>query len=284
MRFILSKFASCGLFFIVFLLLFSSCGRKEKEVIARVYNQTLTVEDLQDRIPVFDKNADSILIRKQYIDAWILRQILLFEAEEFLSGKEKDFEKEIEEYRQTLTIYAYENKQVNHLLDKNVSDREITRYYEMHKTNFKLRQPIVMINYLKFPVGSQKIEAAKKLLFAAQRTEQEMKKLKDISAHHATNAYLLDDWLLLDDILKEIPMEKERPLFEKNQTFQITDSLNVYLIKILDFKINEGYSPLNIERDNIVKSILQQRRVVLLDSLRKTALNKVKESGEILLY
>ncbi|MDR1180371.1 MAG: hypothetical protein LBL13_00110 [Bacteroidales bacterium] len=269
---------------VLLLFLFSTCGRQEKDVIARVYDQTLTIEDLQDRIPVFDKDIDSILIRQQYIDAWVLRQVLFSEAEKNLSGKEKDFKKEIEEYRQILTVYAYENKLVNELLNKTVSDKEITQYYESHKSNFNLRQPIIKINYLKFPVGSRKIETAKKHLFTPNRTEQDLKKLKEITASHTENSYLLDDWLLLDDILKEIPMKTEKPSFDKNQTLEITDSLNVYLIKILDFKINEGYSPLNIERENIIKSILQQRRITLLDSLRKASVNKVRESGEILLY
>jgi hypothetical protein len=285
MYFILSKLTLYRLFLCLFvcLFVFVSCGRRKKDVIARVHDHVLTVEDLREKIPVFDDSADSILIRQQYIDSWILEKILLDEAEKFLSSKEKNFEQEIEEYQQMLTIHAYENKLVNELLDKNVSDREIAGYYEAHKNNFKLRQPIVKINYMKLPLGSQQINVAKKLLFTANRTEAELKKLKQITANHADNAYLLDDWLLLDDILKEIPVEKERT-FEKNQTLEIADSVNVYLVRILDFRINEGYSPLNIERENIIKSILQRRRMRMLDSLRKEAVNKVRESGEILLY
>ncbi|MDR2410213.1 MAG: hypothetical protein LBE13_19175 [Bacteroidales bacterium] len=266
------------------LFLFFSCTRQEKDVIAQVYDHVLTVDDLQEMIPVFDKTVDSVLVRQQYIDTWVLQKVLLHEAEKNLSRKEKDFDKEIEEYKQSLTIHAYENKQINKLMDNTVSDKEISQYYEMHKSNFKLRQPVVKINYLKFPLGSQQINTAKKLLFSPNRTEQDLNKLKDIIANHANNAYLLDDWLLFDDILKEIPMDKEKQSFEKNQTLEITDSLNVYLIKILDFKINEGYSPLNIERENIIKSILYQRRVVLLNSLREERVNKARETGEILLY
>ncbi len=265
------------------LLLFSSCRNKEKDVVARVYDHVLTMEDLQNMIPVFDKNTDSIIIRQQYIDAWIVQKVLLHEAEKALSRREKKFDKEIEEYRQTLMVYTYENKRVNQLLNKDVSDEEIVAYYEAHKNNFKLRQPIVKINYLKFPIGSPKIDAARKLLFKPDRSEQEMEKLKNISTEHAKNVYLLDDWLLFDDILKEIPIGKEKQSFEKNQVLEISDSLNIYLIKILDFKINEGYSPINIEKENITKSILRQRRIQILNSLRENVVEKAKESGEILL-
>ena len=120
------------------------------------------------------------------------------------------------------------------------------------------------------------------MLFSANRTEQELKKLKNISANHAVNSYLSDDWLLYEDILKEIPIGKGKQSFEKNQTLEISDNLNIYLIKILDFKINKGYSPVNIEKENIVKSILQQRRIQILESFREEAINKAKTSGEVL--
>ncbi|MDR1878905.1 MAG: hypothetical protein LBQ64_05005, partial [Bacteroidales bacterium] len=57
---------------------------------------------------------------------------------------------------------------------------------------------------------------------------------------------------------------------------------SVYLIRILDFKMNEGYSPLSIEKESIVRRILQQRRVKILLSLRENAVVKARETGEIL--
>ena len=269
-------------FFVVLFVVFSSCQNKEDEVVARVYDHVLTMEDLRNMIPVFAQNRDSIIIKQQYIDAWIAQKVLLHESKKVLSRKEKKFDKEIEEYRQALMVYAYENKRVTELLNKDISDEEIKQYYEKHKSNFKLRQPIIKINYLKLPIKSPQIEGAKKLLFKSDRTEQELKKLRNLATNHAVNSYLLNDWLLYDDILKEIPIGKEKRSFDKNQTLEISDNSNVYLIKVLDFKISEGYSPINIERENIVKSILQQRRIEILQSLRESAVNKAKESGDIL--
>jgi hypothetical protein len=46
--------------------------------------------------------------------------------------------------------------------------------------------------------------------------------------------------------------------------------------------MNEGYSPLSIEKESIVRRILQQRRVKILLSLRENAVVKARETGEIL--
>ena len=277
------SFVGCCLI-VLFSFLSFGCSQQGDNVVARVYDKTLTVEDLQKMIPVFNDNADSVVVRQQYIDSWIARQALLHEAENYLSRKDKQFDEEIENYKQSLLIYAYENKKVEELLDKKVTDEQILQYYEENKTNFKLRQPIVKINYLKFSIGTPQINGAKALLFKSDRTEQESEKMKKLAMGAATNIYLSDDWLLYDDILKEVPLEKEKRLPEKNQTFELSDSSYVYLVKILDFQINEGYSPVNIERENIIKSILQQRRMNIATSLRQDVVNKAKESGELFLY
>jgi len=242
------------------------------------------VEDLRKMIPVFDNNTDSVVVRQQYIDSWVARQALLHEAENYLSKKDKQLDEDVENYRQSLMIFAYENKKVEELLDKKVTDEQIIQYYENNKTNFKLRQPIVKINYLKFPMGAPQINGAKVLLFKPDRTEQDLEKIKKLTLGAATNIYLSDDWLLYDDILKEVPLEKEKRHPEKNQTFELSDSSYVYLVKILDFQINEGYSPVSIERENIIKSILQQRRMEIVTSLRQDVVNKAKESGELFLH
>ena len=279
MRLIFGK--SFILLFVVCLL--SACYQQPKDVVVQVYDYTLTQEDLQQMIPVFDERSDSVVVRQEYIDAWIAKQALLHEAENYLSKKDLKFDKEVEEYRQSLVIYAYESKRTEELLNKEVRDEEINQYYEQHKNNFKLRQPIVKINYLKFPLGSAVVKSAKPLLFKQDRTEDELKKLENIISGYAANVYLSDDWLLFEDILKEIPLDNEK-LPSKGQTFEISDSLNTYLIQILDFQINEGYSPVNIEKENIINSILQQRRMKILISLREEAVKKAQETGELLLY
>ena len=267
----------------IIVCLLTSCNQTTENVVVEVYNHALTREDLQEMIPAFDQSSDSVVVRQEYIEAWITKQALLHEAENYLPSKEKKFDKEVEEYRQSLIIYAYETKRTEELLNKNVTDEEINQYYEEHKNNFKLRQPIVKINYLKFPFNSPQIKTAKTLLFKSDRSENELNKLENLISGHATNIYLSDDWLLFDDILKEIPLEKEKQI-SAGQTFEISDSVNTYLIRVLDFKINEGYSPLNIEKESIINSILQQRRMKILISLRENAVKKARETGELLLY
>jgi len=55
----------------------------------------------------------------------------------------------------------------------------------------------------------------------------------------------------------------------------------VYLVKIIDFKINEAYSPLSVEKENIKNIILNQRRQALLKKIRLDALKKAQKERAI---
>ncbi len=271
------------LVFICFLLCVS-CLRSNEKVIAFVYDETLTYADLEELIPDFNTQSDSVVIPPYYIDAWVQKQVLLHEAKKTLSREEKNFDKELEAYRESLLIFAYENKKVETLLNKEVSDNEIRQYYEQHKLDFEMRKNIVKVNYIKLSLNFKQLALARHLMFAQQLSLQDKKKLENIANNDAENMYFENDWLLFDDILKEIPINtyKQEQYLHNNRNIELSDSNSVYLVKIIDFKINEAYSPLSIEKENIKNIILNQRKQVLLKKIRLEALEKAQKQRAII--
>jgi hypothetical protein len=271
--------------FLGIVLVFSSCGR-EKQIAAHVYDKKLTREELQDMIPIFDPSADSVEIQQQYIDAWIVRQVMLHEAEQNLSFNEKKFDKQLQEYREALLIDAYENKRIKQLLDTVVSPKEIMDYYTANKQYFAAKKAIVKVNYIKLPLNFPQLEAVKKILFKNERSQQETEKLNAVCKSAALNFYMSNDWLLFDDILKEIPIAtySNNELFlEKNKTLELKDASEVYLVNFLSYKMDEKTVPEEADKELIIRSILQQRKIELLKTLRKNAVRKAEEAGEVLL-
>jgi len=262
----------------------SSCNR-EKQIIVHVYDKQLTLGELQEAIPLYDENADSVALNQQYIDSWIERQVMLHNAEEHLSFSEKKFDRQMREYKEALLIDAYESKKVRQLLDTVVSNKEILEYYTENKMYFTTKKAIVKVNYIKLPPNFSQLEAVKKILFKNDRTVQEQGKLNSLCENTALNMYMSDDWLLFDDILKEIPIStyNNTELFlEKNKTLEIKDTLGIYLVNFLNFKMDEEDTPRDADRETIVRSILHQRKIEILKTIRKEAIRKAKESGEVL--
>ncbi len=270
-------------FFICSLSLFIACNRTHEKVIASVYDETLTISDLQAMVPDFDLQSDSIEIQSHYIDTWIQKQVLLQEAKEYLSRKEQNFDQELKEYYQSLLIFAYENKKTNDLLKKEISENELRQYYEDHKTEFEMRKNIVKINYIKFPIDFKQAETAKKLLFLDNRSEKDQKKLENLCNNFAQNMYMKNKWLLFEDILKEIPINayNQEHYLQQNRNIELRDTSSIYLIKIIDFKINETYFPFDVVKDNIKEIMLNHRRQELLKQIRKEAFEKAKKQHAI---
>ena len=133
----------------VVLLVFCACNRNDNNaIVADVYNWKLTTEDLQEMVPLFDKEADSVEILQQYIDSWVVRQVMLHEAKENLSRKEKNFAQQVKEYKEDLLINAYENKMLRQLLDTVVSDEEITMYIGSDSTILDVNRTLIVRSIL----------------------------------------------------------------------------------------------------------------------------------------
>ncbi|MCR5554200.1 MAG: hypothetical protein K6F29_01545 [Bacteroidales bacterium] len=277
------RFFRKSLIIILLLTTIIACHRKPSVVVS-VYDKSLTVEDLQNMLPAYSDAEDSALVTQQFINAWIEQQVMYHEAKTKLSVKEMDFSKEIEDYTQMLAIHTYENKYVNAKITRaSISEEEIENYYKSHLSDFQLKQNIIKVNFVKFPIDHPQIEPSKNLLFK-QRSQAEDAKLEQLVNQYAYNFYLKNNWLLFEDIIKEIPIRNysEEQFSAQKRHLVMNDSTYTYLVNIIDFKVSEGISPLSMVKEKIIDILLQQKRMSALKDLRSKAMGKAKNKGEIL--
>jgi hypothetical protein len=262
----------------------TACSHPEDKTVVRVYDAVLNVSDIEQMQADFSKDSETMEIRPETVSAWVEKQVMVHAAKAALTKAERNFDRELKEYYETLLVDAYENKEVEKRLDRNVSEKEIRDYYAAHKADFEMHKTIVRINYVKFPLGFPDIGTVRTLLLkGSERTKAEQEKLERICYGQAENMYLENNWVVFDDILKEIPLEadNQQQYLQKNRSAEVTDSTSVYLVFFADYKINETYSPLEIERERIRNRLLDMRRVELLKKIRENALEKARKEHEI---
>ncbi len=109
---------------------------------------------MEGLIPPGTASADSISLIKNYISSWVEQQLFLDQAEKKLTNAEMDFSKQIEDFKNSLSIYAFEKKILNEKLDTTVTDKQIEEYYSNHQDNFELRSNIVKVNFVKLMLNS----------------------------------------------------------------------------------------------------------------------------------
>lgn len=240
------------------------------------------MDDLQHIVPPGTSPADSVLMIRRYIEKWTQQQVLLQEANRSLStAKKKSFEKQLQDYLQSLMIYAWENQQVAEKLDTLVVDQEMMAFYEKNKESFQLRESIVRVQYVKIPKSSDS-ENISQLMSAGD--EQSLKQLEDYCLEHAAS-YLLDgeSWLIFNDLRREVPVQADDPesFLRMNKVVELSDEYYRYYLHIMDYKLKGGTSPLAFERGNIRSIIINQRKLQFINQMRSQLYQEALSQSKI---
>ncbi|MFZ4412817.1 MAG: hypothetical protein ACOYOV_07015 [Bacteroidales bacterium] len=261
------------------------CSTKDKEdVVATAFDYQLFKSDLKGIIPIGTTKSDSVAIIKNFINNWIRQKIVLNRAEKNLTSDQKDFTIQLENYRNSLLVYSYESKLINQLLDTVVSNEQIQAYYDKNADNFLLKDNIIKVNYVKLDVNSPNKTKIKSLLFSKNENKNQ---LIDLCSKQAVNFYLEDDeWLLFNDLLKEIPIEtyNQEAFLKNNRTIETVDENYYYLINVKDFKIKESISPLSFEKDNIRNIIINKRKLELINKMHNELFDEAVKKNDFKIY
>jgi len=192
-----SVFVSCNLL--------PKKDRNKAEAIARVYEKYLYTDDLSGVIPAGTSRNDSVEMTTAYINNWIRQELLLKQAEDNLDETNRDFSKQIEQYHNSLIIYAYESELIKQKLDTVVSMSEIEDYYQKNQNNFHLRENIVLANYAIVKKDSPVATKIKALLLSKRESDKE--KLHNLCQENGID-YMVNDgtWMSFADLTRKIPL------------------------------------------------------------------------------
>lgn len=264
---------------------FGACNKQQKkneEVLAEFKGKMLYRTDIPEDIWNKFREGDSTGLLKSYIDKWLENQVLVDAAEVALSESEKDKEKLIEDYRNSLLIYEYEQKLMREKIDTTVTEEEIKAFYEENLSTFQLRKNIVKIKYIK--VNKQKADVPKLRKWMQNPSDQNDLSLISFAEKEADNFYLDSNWLYLDDIAKEIPLDAnydQQRFLSNNKFVQLEENNTLYLLYIIDFRIKNAISPIEFEKDKIRDIIIHKRRLDMLKNNTKSIFEKALNSGDI---
>ena len=259
-------------------------GNKEKAV-ARVFEKKLFLSEIKSLLPKNTNAKDSAIFIQSYIQQWITDELILRQAENNLSEDEKNLQKELDEYRKNLLVYRYESELVHQKLDTAVSGQEIESYYNAHAQNFMLKDNIVKVVYVKIHKKTPNAYKVKKWYLSKESKDRE--NLKKFCIQYADNFFLDENtWLLLEDVMKEIPLHDYNPelLLKTSRQIELTDSLYNYYLNISDFKIKNAASPLSFERENIRQIIINKRKLSLIEQMKQSVYGQAKENNNFEVY
>lgn len=267
--------AGCGLF----------DRRPEGVILARAYKRYLTLEDIKGLVPPGTGPADSLQMVRRYVDNWVRQQVYLHEATSALRPEQMDFEKTMEDYRNSLIIHAFETELVRQHLDTLVTQEQIADYYEEYKHNFILKDPVAQVVFLKIPLEAPAIREIRSLVRSP--SPESLERLEEYAMDHAASFFTdTQTWLYFNDLRREIPIPPgvAESFLAQHSFYETTDEFYRYFLHITDYLLPGDISPLEFERANIRQVLLNRRKHALVREQRQSFFQEAIRSGNFEVY
>ena len=272
-------------FLSVALLLCASCRRNVDPVVAQVYQYKLYSSEVQAGMPLGLTQEDSLALVRDFIDNWVKEKLVLHEAERHLTPREKNFDREMMDYRNSLLAQRYLDKiWLKDTANNVVTDQEISDFARSLDDRYTVEKEIVRVNYVKMPTRSDKLPLVRDILFDENRRVDQKEVL--VSVLGDTIEYLLDDdeWLYLDDLQNEVSFQIDVQKFGgRGGALRIEKEVgeNSVLLVILDYRSQRSVNETKEERAAAGMLLTNQRRTNFVNQYVQELYDKALKEGKI---
>ena len=187
-------------------------------------------------------------------------------------------ENQVKEYRNSLLIYRYQQLLLNQKLDTVVSDLDLRNFFVDNKANFKLKNNIATINYIK--LKKEVPNLWKPLKWYKSDKENTLEKLEDYCYQFSDEYSIGDEWVRIEDLISKLPKDLNLKVsdFNKRRNFEFSDDDYFYFIYLKKVKRTGDIAPLELEKKQIRNILINKRKLDFLknmeNSIYKDAISK----------
>ena len=219
------------------LILIVSCNKNKNTddtlLLSEVGEFTLYKKEVLESLPKNISSQDSIAFIKNYTDAWVRNKLLYEKAISNIHDKDGTIEGQVARFREQLYITAYEQLFSNQKLDTIIPQNQIDEYYSNHKQEYILNVDVVKPIFAVIP--KQKLTTKIKKYFYSKDVD-EFDIFKDFVYENSQKFYLAKDWVVLEQLKQEVPVEliSNANIFDSKGII-IEDSQYAYCIKITEY-------------------------------------------------
>jgi hypothetical protein len=252
-------------------------------LLARVYNKSLYIKDLEGMFPPGTSAYDSSLITNAYTQRWVRDAVLLYEAENNLP-KDLNIDRLVRDYRSSLVRNNYEQVLLEQLMETEISKEELANFYDKNKIQYQLDNPIVKANVVVVPKIISVKDSLKYLW--ENDTDINLARLKNICEEYEL-AHILDGskWNEWENLAIYLPRNISFEEFSrKGKDFSIQDGEFDVWVKILDSKKPQEIPPIEYVEEQLKRMLLLSRKTKLLEEKKEDMFDIAKRKGQIEIF
>jgi len=255
------------------------CGKYDEsmKIVARVGNETLSIDDLKNMIPGEYQKVISLDQIKMYIDRWVDTQLIYQEAirHGLHNTLQDELQRELKKVEIEYLAYKFIEQQIqNNIL---VSDEEIKTFYDENKESF-IRDKDEVRTYHTLGTNEEEIDEILEKVKNGEKFEEICKQRAKVKQSLISNDG--DLGFLSQD---ELPQRLSNEIFKlKINTISkpIKTDFGYHLFKVIDKQSKGSYRTIDEVRDQVVEILKVEKRKerynAYLTTLRTHALDQKK--------
>lgn len=240
----------------------------EKTPVAEVGEDVLYLEDIAQVIPGNLAGADSSLWVDDFIQKWVQNELVILNAEQNLSAEQKNVDKELKEYRNSLLTYRYKKELMAQKMDTVILDSNIEAYYNLHLDKYQLQDNIFKLIYLKIPIEVASPEIIKSL--CDSETDDNYQQISEYGIQYAKVFDRFEDKWVSWERLKQLWPEEiniDEQFLRRNKFIESSDTDYYYFICIRDFRLAGDHAPVEYVNSEIRNILLNERKIQFLKTI-----------------
>ena len=245
-----------------------SCSRNREahneKPVARVYDQYLFPSDLKQLIQEGTSAEDSTRIVSEYIDNWIRHNLELKIAQDNISGEIDEIDKQTDDYRESLIIYAYEKQWVKENLDTVISEDSMQSYFHRNQNDFVLKSDIYQLSYAILDKAAQKKDSLKN--FFAKGIDKFRDEAESFCLRNCRDYSLKSGaWVSADALFNLLPLAMySNGRFRTNGVVEYEDETNYYIVTVDAWHAAGTIGSYEYNKNAIGDIIINKRKMELL--------------------
>lgn len=277
------------IFYIIIIFCFFACKKPQvaenNDVLVKLNDKVLLKSDVLSLIPKGASSSDSLLLADSYIKKWV-KEVLVYEvAQRNLGDEQTDIDKLVDDYRNSLIRYRYQEKLIREKLSSNIKESDMKTFYESNPEKFKLDGNLIKGLFLKIPVDAPNIAQVKE--WYKSQSESALEKIEKYSVQYAAvYEYFYDKWVDFDDVMDNIPDHIANPaaFLKNNKSLEVKDSSYYYLLNIKQYLPAGSIEPYDSAEPEIRDMLVNQRKLEFLRNFEDELYNDALKKGKMTYY
>lgn len=250
-------------------------------MVARAFDQYLRWSDLRQVVPMEATAEDSAAIAQAFVNNWLHQQVELHQAEVNLAASQKEFEAELRDYRNSLLLFAYEEALVRQRLDTVIPAGEMEAYYKDNGAIFDLKDDILRARWFRVQDEDRRVLKRMEDRFLSGKPEQ----MRDVEIQLAEKGIVITDrsdaWTTLEELRNEVPLEDVPTVGPEGKRMIVRNNTTTWFLDILELRPRHSAAPIELVRQDIRTTILNQRKLHLIEQMREDLYREASNTKDV---